>query len=997
MHVARLLATASILAALQAGTPIAEGAGTASPGFAVSDFATGFPTGNRFGPLGVAFDIHGTLFAIDNTDSNLYRFSSAGGVAAGPSLVSTTPIPGYLVGLTFDKAGNLFVARQQVEGGGDVAQLDPATGAVIRTVASGFLPLGIATDPVSGDLFVTRSGGPLIRIANPTASAPTVSDYGENLSSPDGIDFGPEGTIYLEDEGNIISVTGTAAPAPGVNATLAYVSQADGIAVAETTNPTERPFLAVNSNDGTITKVDLATTPVTYTSMVTGSSRGDLVAVGPDKCLYATQFESIEKITASDGTCPFYPSSPFHCSKSIGAVSPAAGHVPIGTEPGTTVTITGKSFCPGTKVQFGSVQSSGGVVEAQVQSTGQMTATVPRDAASGPVSLIGPEGLHGPAVQFPVNSYRNTAAFSFVNFSSNNDVTWSDVAAAFGDSAYQPWSLCDICGPLKTFAHSSAAQAVFNNINAVLKGGLCFGFSLGSLKLSHGLDSLAPTADASHNDPLWHADSVYDLPSYTTPGRFGGQLRHYLYQQAMSQFSVDHYDAVSNYFGGLRHLRAGVTPAQYLYNQVTNSFAHGLGIIEFFASGGGGHAVVPYDLQTHPDGSFDIDVYDSNQPFTSSEVTDAATHLLRLDADQIHVDAQGNWTYSGAFSPSWSGAPRQIQVVSLDAMKGPLTPDPQANPPYSSVTVGASVTQVTDSRGHRLYDSQGNLTPEAQQPDVIVMPPMTQVTTADPTTWSAPGTSLLLDSPGPYTETVGAGTLDILGAGTDGRITSAGGRLRLGPGARQLRLTPSVVGAGTLELTHHDAGGQTTVSVSGRLAGAVTLAVDSDVTVTTAKAQALRLTIEQIGPGRPPQTFSASVQLGRGQRLELGSLRRLDPTASRIRATLSGRGHKHIVALVNRASRPTVRIAGMSAKRGHGSTRVTLQLATRAARGGQVVISVRGAARTVVTTQVAARSRLKISILLSVQRRGQRLRLWAVALTRGGQAGRIVIGSVRVR
>jgi hypothetical protein len=989
---------ALMLTALSTGAPAAEGAGFASPGFAVSDFATGFPTGGRFGPMGVAFDGHGKLFAVDNTDGNLYRFSSAGGSASASSLVSTLPIPGYLVGLAFDKAGDLFVAREEVEGLGDVAEIDPTNGAVIRTVASGFKPLGIATDPVSGDLFVTVVGEPLKRISNPNSANPTVSNYGEPLSTPDGIVFGPDGTIYIEDEGNIISVTGTASPTPGVATTVGYVSEADGIAVAETTNSSEPPFLAVNSNDGTITKVDLGTTPASYTTMVTGGSRGDLVAVGPDKCLYATQFESIEKVTASDGTCPFYPSSPFHCSAKIESVSPVAGQVPIGSTTGTTVTITGKSFCPGTEVQFGAVGSTGGIVEAQVQNSGQVTATVPRNAASGPVSLITPDGQHGPAVTFPINNYRNTDAFSFTNFASHGDVTWSDVAAAFGKNAYQSWSLCNGCAPLKTLIPSSGGWDVYWLINRELAGGLCFGFSLGSLKLSEGLDSLAPTADPSHNAPQWSAGSVYGLPTYETSGSFGYQLRHYLYQEATTQFSVQHYDAVSSYFEGLRHLPAGTSRAQYLYNQITNSFAHGMGIVEIFQPGEG-HAIVPYGLEAHSDGSFDINVYDSNQPFTAGEVTDAALHTGTLDHSKIHVDPQGNWTYLMKLNGDvlWSGRPSQIYAISLDAMKGPLTPNGTAGPAYSSVTVGASVTQVTDGHGHSLYDAHGNLTPEAQQPDVAVMSPLTQATTTNGPVWSAPGTSLVLGPSGTYTETVAAGTLNVLGAGTDGKVSSTGGQLRIWPGGKQLRLTPASAGEGSLELTRHDSGGETTVAVAGKLAGPLTLAVGRAATITAAKPEALRLTLVRVGPGQPPQTFHASVRLGRGQHLELGSLRRLNTGLAQLHATLSGRGHRRAVTLVSRSARPMVRIRSVSAKRVRGGTRVTVRLVTRGAPSGQVVVTLRGAGRTSTSVQAAARAQVKVILLLPVQRRGQRLRVWAVALTRGRQAGRIATGAVRLR
>ena len=151
------------------------------------------------------------------------------------------------------------------------------------------------------------------------------------------------------------------------------------------------------------------------------------------------------------------------------------------------------------------------------------------------------------------------------------------------------------------------------------------------------------------------------------------------------------------------------------------------------------------------------------------------------------------------------------------------------------------------------------------------------------------------------------------------------------------------------------------------------------------------------GPGQPPQTFQSAVRLRSGQRLELGSLRRLDIAASRVRATLSGRGHRRLVTLINRAPRPTVRIARVSAKRGHGRTRVTVRLVTAGAHGGQVLVTVRGAGHTATTMEVAARSRVTIPLLLSAQRRGERLRVLAVALTRGGQAGRIATATVHAR
>ena len=77
----------------------------------------------------------------------------------------------------------------------------PGAGVVIRTVASGIpYATGIATDPVSGDLFVTEPSfghDDVIRVSNPTSANPTVAPYAHPGSKSDGIAFGPDGTLYV--------------------------------------------------------------------------------------------------------------------------------------------------------------------------------------------------------------------------------------------------------------------------------------------------------------------------------------------------------------------------------------------------------------------------------------------------------------------------------------------------------------------------------------------------------------------------------------------------------------------------------------------------------------------------------------------------------------------------------------------------------------------------------------------------------------------------------
>jgi hypothetical protein len=975
------------------GSTAAAAKGIASPGFSVSDFATGFPTFDRFGPLGIAFDSHGTLFAVDNTDGNLYRFSPAGG-AADQSRVSANPIPGYLIGLAFDKAENLYVARQEVTGGGDIAQLNPATGEVIRVVASGFQPLGIATDPNTGDLFVSVENEPIKRIANPTSGSPSVTDYGETLSDPDGIVFGPDGTLYVEDEGELIATAGPSSADPGVSTNVGFVSEADGIAVAETTNPNEPPFLAVNTNDGSVTKVSFGSDSPTYTPMVTDGTRGDLTAVGPDSCLYATQLESIEKVTAADGTCPFYPTSPFHCSDRIAGVSPVSAHVAIGTAVATTVTITGRNLCNGTKVQFGNVFAE---VNASVSSPGTLSAVVPANATSGGLSLIDPYGNTGPAVPYAVDNYRNTSGFSFGNEfgAPKGDVSFDDVAAAFGSAAYATWSLCPHCPGFRT--PTTEAEDVYAEAQTTLEGGLCFGFAMGSLRLSQGFDKLNKTSDPRRTAGQWSQGNTWLLPAWKgAPEPYSSQMRHYLYAQSIRQFSSQYSGQFSAYLDGLT---ASKSKPAYLASRVRDALGAGLALINLQVNfhdpkrpGKGknawdGHQLVAYQVGApQPDGSFNIDVYDPNHPYLAGEDSNAALHQTELETSEIHVDGAGNWRFDGNFAGAagtvWNGPIDQIVAVPFKTVDGQLTPLSSHGGSHA-VASGAAVSQITDAHGRSLYNAQGELTPSPSRADVQVMAlaePSSSVTGAPP--------ALLLNPKDTYTETLAPGTQNLFAARLDGALgASTGGRAVLALGKGQVEITPAKPGFVRLRLTRHEGDQRATIAVSGTVSGAASLRAGKSTTIVAAGT--IRVAISHVGHG-PPQTFqSAPFRLRRGERVELGSLRDLAAGGSTIRVTISRRGTRRSINLVNRASHPRVRIAHLTSKRRHGKTLVLLHLVTSGARGGQVLVTVRVGGRAVRALQLAARPRLAISLSLSARRGAGHVKVWAVALTRAGVAGQI--------
>lgn len=283
---------------------------TAQHGAAATAFATGFDSipGKGIGPVGLAFDTSRRLDVV--ALEHLYRFGPAGGRAAD-ARVSTRPISKLTTGLTFGKDGRLYAAGYTGDRVGAVVELDASDGSVLRTVAAGLpCPTALATDPLSGDLFVSTvgCGRVIVRIADPASARPQVSAFLSGLAV-DGLTFAPDGTLYIAHEpdgvgATISAVAGTNARRPGERRPLASVSHADGIALGAPDAPGGPvPFLVVNRIDGVVTKVDLRSAAQPQTDLVVGGSRGDLIAVGPDGCLYATQTDSVLKVTNADGSC----------------------------------------------------------------------------------------------------------------------------------------------------------------------------------------------------------------------------------------------------------------------------------------------------------------------------------------------------------------------------------------------------------------------------------------------------------------------------------------------------------------------------------------------------------------------------------------------------------------------------------------------------------------------------------------------------------------------
>jgi uncharacterized repeat protein (TIGR01451 family) len=291
-----------VLAAVCAGAMLIAAASAqaydTAPGWIATDYATGFAHESDAGPVGLAFDGAGNLLVADSPAASLHKVPPGGGSADATKIRDGY---GQAEGLAFSKDGRLYLARGNQH---DVVELNPASGAIIRTAVAGLpCPVGLATDPISGDLFVSNvfcRGGGIMRITG-FSSGPGVARPYAGDQDADGLTFAPDGTLYAAGGTKIVRIAGTNSSSPGATSDVAALPNVDGIAYAPATAQDDE-YLVAARTDGEIDRVDFsgAVTPI-----LTGGSRGDLVTVGPDRCVYAGLQDRVIKLGPSTGRCLF--------------------------------------------------------------------------------------------------------------------------------------------------------------------------------------------------------------------------------------------------------------------------------------------------------------------------------------------------------------------------------------------------------------------------------------------------------------------------------------------------------------------------------------------------------------------------------------------------------------------------------------------------------------------------------------------------------------------
>jgi hypothetical protein len=328
------------------------GGPTAADGYAFTSFINGFASqffffGNvNFGCAGasaVAFDANGNGFVAYFPTGALYKFAPDGGAATAPlsTLGPTLSQP------VFGRDGRLYATHSATTGDfttGDLVEIDPGTGAELRVLATSLTcPQGLATDPLSGDLFFddactgAGSDNPAVfRVSNPASATPTVSVYATMPATPNGaLSIAPDGTIYvvvgyyLNPFAPVYSISGTDQPMPPIVAPLADVTANYWVKVGAADANGAATSLIVLDNLSLET-VDLADT-TQRTPLASNIGAG---TIGPDGCMYPSSGDAIYRLAPTDGVCDFATTNP----------SPALALTPSSVTPnptqGGTVTLT---------------------------------------------------------------------------------------------------------------------------------------------------------------------------------------------------------------------------------------------------------------------------------------------------------------------------------------------------------------------------------------------------------------------------------------------------------------------------------------------------------------------------------------------------------------------------------------------------------------------------------------------------------------------------------
>jgi hypothetical protein len=149
-------------------------------------------------PTGLAFDGAGNLYMAD-AGGEIWKFSASEGIFITPPTLLLSGL-NPLEGLAFSAAplpsGSIYAISYTA---GTIYQvpLDSPLAATVATATGS--PVGIAVDPLLGDIYTSQTGGNQIQRVSPGGGTPTT--FATGFSSTYGLGFDTNGNLYVNDYG----------------------------------------------------------------------------------------------------------------------------------------------------------------------------------------------------------------------------------------------------------------------------------------------------------------------------------------------------------------------------------------------------------------------------------------------------------------------------------------------------------------------------------------------------------------------------------------------------------------------------------------------------------------------------------------------------------------------------------------------------------------------------------------------------------------------------
>jgi kumamolisin len=376
-------------------TCVAQPPPVGAPGYTLTPYFTGFAAASTFygnvnwgcrGASDPAFSADGTPYINNFTDGSVFKMPRAGGAATSGNRLSTLGVS--LFGPVIGKDGRMYAARGATNGGffsGAIYELDPNTGAILRTLLSNLTcPTSLVVDPLSGDLFFGDScfgagtdNPSLWRVSNPASATPTLSVYTTLPATPTNwIAFAPNGTIYMAEStaggsgAPVLAISGTNVPGPPTQTPVPGLSTVYWVTVGEVLpNGAAKSLLIFDAALGKVRLADITSNPPVFTDLIVGSLGTGMI--GPDGCVYVTTLDAVYRLTSASGACGFASSSPGpQLALSPLTVTPNPAQ---GSQRTLTATFTGVTVPAGTPVTFLVGGTNGQLKSASTDASGVAT------------------------------------------------------------------------------------------------------------------------------------------------------------------------------------------------------------------------------------------------------------------------------------------------------------------------------------------------------------------------------------------------------------------------------------------------------------------------------------------------------------------------------------------------------------------------------------------------------------------------------------------------